>query len=420
MRYFLFVFLFSVITSLSTCKKDDPLVIPVVAGPNPSVLETVWSQASPYFSTKPIINSQGDVLVSEMFNSKERGEVFKLLDQYTGSIKWTWKDYFVLDEVFTSSMKVRIDDILIMTSGRYNYALNISTGQTVWRNSIDSLIGEPQIYKDEDGYIYKGFSSKSQSGVVYIFRAKYTTGDWELVCTYKDPHPIEGRFEVASIGVTPNSKGEKIVAFSIYTYYPYDPDSTKALIIGYNMATRSFDWVKNYRLALGEFSVFMYSNFKGMVYSFAANGLQYCIAAFDANTGQIAWQKKLPNYGVGLYMYKENVIVTSAAKSPVYCFNQQTGNLVWEQTYNEILPEKLYMFGFDFDDSKVYKHYLLSTQCDYLLVLNANNGALVFYDYAALPEGCLQNGLDVDEQRRVFYAEDRKRIVCYKLPKEMR
>lgn len=415
MKLIVLILTFLTCTSLSTCKKEPPEIPPYVQ-PNTSVLETVWSHNSPFYSTTPIKNSNGDILVSKMFNNTGKGEIFKLLDKNTGTIKWEWSDYLVPKEGFTTSIRTQINDVLVLSDGKRNYALNIMSGQTIWKNTFDSMSAEPQIYKDEDGYIYKGFSSNTTKSTVYIFRAMYNTGNWEWVCTYKDQNPIEGRFEIASIGVTKNSKKEKIVSFTIYTYYPNSQDSTKALIVGYNLATQSFEWEKNYRKDVGEFSVFMYTSYKDIVYAFSTYGSTYYLIAFDVNNGNISWQKQLPNFGVGIYFYKENLIVASNGESPTLCLNQLTGALQWQQSFSQFTAAQKSNLNFSFGDSKVFQKYFLSTQCDNLLVLDADNGSVLFYDKTALPEGCLQHGLAIDEERRVFYAEDRQRVLCYKLP----
>ncbi len=417
MRVLLMFFTVFISTGLSTCKKEPSIISPPPLYQSPtSVLETVWATSLEGYSINPMLNSNGDVLMSSMFNNLGKGEVIKLYDKNTGQLKWEWSDYFEPEEGFTNNLHVQIDDVLVLSAGKNNYALNMITGKTLWKNRIDSMSAEPQIYEDEDGYIYKGFRSYTQPATVYVFRAMYNTGNWEMVCTYTDKNPIPGRFEIASIGVTKNTKGEKVVALTIYTYYPDYKDSTKTLVVGYNLSTQTFDWEKNYRSLFAEFSVFMFSNYKGKVYAFAAGYGMWLLLAIDVNTGEIAWQKQLPDFGVGLDFYKDNLIVTCNGRSPVYCYDQNTGNLVWQQLFSQLPAEQKTELNFDFGETKVFKNYHLSTQCGRLLILDADKGSIVFYDYAALPEGCLQHGLAIDEQRRVFYVEDRLRALCYKLP----
>lgn len=418
MRILLVFYMVFISMGLSTCKKEPPITSdpPFYQSPS-SVLETVWKTPLEDFSINPMLNSNGDVLMSSMFNNTGKGEILKLFDKNTGQLKWEWYDYITPEEGFSDGLFIQRNDVLVLSAGKNNYALNMITGQTIWKNRIDSMGCYRQVFQDEDGYIYKGFYSYKQPATVYVFRAMYNTGNWELVCTYKDKNTLPGRFEISSLGITKNAKGEKIVAFTIYNYYhPDNRDSTKALIVGYNLSTRSFDWEKNYINHLSEFSVFMFTNYKGIVYAFAAAYGKWLLLAIDVNNGEIKWERTLPDFGVGMYFYKDNMIVTCSAKSPVVCLNQSTGVLQWEQTFGLIPPEKSTFLSFDFADSKVLKNYFLSTLCDKLLVLNADNGNVLFYERTALPEGCLQHGLAIDEQRRVFYVEDRLRALCYKLP----
>lgn len=161
----------------------------------------------------------------------------------------------------------------------------------------------------------------------------------------------------------------------------------------------------------------MFTNHQGIVYAFASGYFQTShLLAFDVNTGDIIWQKLLPDFGVDIDFYKENMIVTSNDKSAVYCLNQKTGNLVWEQPFAQMTTEQRSDLSFSFDESIIFKNYHLSTQGRRLLALNADNGEIVFFDHTTLPEGYLNNGIAVNEQKGVFYAVDGRRIICYKLP----
>jgi outer membrane protein assembly factor BamB len=106
----------------------------------------------------------------------------------------------------------------------------------------------------------------------------------------------------------------------------------------------------------------------------------------------------------------------SRGTDPVFSFNKETGALLWQSDFTE---EEKQFINFDFGDGVVFKNYLFSTECDNLLVLNLDNGNIVYNKKISLPNGCLQYGVAIDEARRVFYVQDRYRIICYKLPKEI-
>ena len=53
-------------------------------------------------------------------------------------------------------------------------------------------------------------------------------------------------------------------------------------------------------------------------------------------------------------------------------------------------------------------------------MLNLDNGSVVFNKQVALPEGCLQYGIAINEQKRWFYVQDRYNVLCYKLPVEVK
>lgn len=70
---------------------------------------------------------------------------------------------------------------------------------------------------------------------------------------------------------------------------------------------------------------------------------------------------------------------------------------------------------FEYGSDVVYKNYLISNLCK----LNLDNGHIVFNKQVALNEGCLQHGVVINQQRGVFYVEDRKFVNCFKLPNEI-
>jgi outer membrane protein assembly factor BamB len=141
------------------------------------------------------------------------------------------------------------------------------------------------------------------------------------------------------------------------------------------------------------------------------------LVAFNVKDGSVAWEKKLPNFGVGIYLYKNSIIPLCNGGNPVTAYDLNTGNVVWQQNFTD---DQLSNLNFDLSDSKVFKNYLLSTQCDHLLVLNLDNGSIVYFKDISLPNGCLQFGLEINEEKRCFYVQDRMSVVCYKLPDEVK
>jgi outer membrane protein assembly factor BamB len=420
-------FLLIILTS-SKCK-EEVIKPPPYTNPyfKPSVLDSIWRRELS-FSNNPILNSNNDVLMSAKYVGDPKGEVFKLFDGTSGKLKWEWADYFKPEENFNDESHTVINDVLVLCARNNTYALDMLTGQTIWKNKIDSISGSPQIYKDEDGYIYHGFSSKTQASTYYIFRTKYNEGNWELVCTFTDTLIVD-RIIGTSIACSKNGKGEKIMVFTLYLAYSDKGEyKTNAKICGYNIDTKQYDWKKDYTDKYSEFSVCKMLNSGNKVFTFcisAKNGGYTELIAIDVNDGSIIWNQELPEYGSSLFFYKNNLIVlsdfaTNTSECTALSFNQNTGVKVWESKFKSLNNVGLPSINFNFGSANVFKNYLFSTQGSNLLVLNLENGNIVFNKQVALPSGFLRDGIAINEQKRWFYVGDQVSVVCYKLPDEVK
>ncbi len=424
-KYNAIICLLFIVLCSSKCKEETTRPLP---NPNPwgyltPALDTLWT-APLGFGITPKFTSNKDVLMSEVFISKQ-GEKFKLFDGNTGKLKWEWADYFKVEEDFSGVKHIAINDALILCGRSATYALNMITGQTLWKHQIDSLSGEPRIFNDEDGYIYHGFSSKTENSTYYIFRTKYDEPKWELVCTFKDTLPVD-RVSATSIACSKNAKGEKIMVFTLYMDYTLNGNlKTVSKVCGYNLNTQQYDWIKDYSSQWGELNVCKMQSSNGKVFTFATKGPNGLLIAFDVNNGNIAWKQELPEYGTYLMLYKNSIVITSDYGSPtdkgfVISFDQSSGTKIWESILitENVMGKPSYQFGFD--ACNVFKNYLFSTHCSNLVVLNLDNGAIIFNKPVSLPQGCLQYGVAINEQKRCFYVQDRNKAICYKLPEEVK
>jgi outer membrane protein assembly factor BamB len=415
-KYYTVGYILFIILSSSKCKEEaSPLPNPNPWGYHTPALDTLWT-APLGFGITPKFTSNKDVLMSEVFTNAQ-GEKFKLFDGNTGKLKWEWADYLKVEESFSGGSHTVVNDALILCGRNATYALNMLTGQTLWKHLMDSMSGSPQIYKDEDGYIYHGFDGKNGS---YIFRTKYNEPKWELVCSYNDTF-IFDKYDITPLAFSQNNKAEKIMIFTLYLEYNANGKRmTKSRVCGYNLNSKQYEWKKDYTDKYYEFRVCKMASNAGKVFTFSVYQDKWYLTAINANDGSIAWDKTLPNFGVSMHLYKDNIVALSGGSSTVFCLNQNTGAVVWETPFVYKDDASYPNMNFAFDDANVFKNYLFSTQCDNLLVLNLDNGAIVFNKPVSLPQGCLQYGVAINEQKRCFYVQDRNKAICYKLPEEVK
>jgi outer membrane protein assembly factor BamB len=420
---FIYLIITAVILSSSTCKKEDPLDPPpsgVIDPSKPSELVLDWrsflaDNQQEAFSNNPILNSQQDILMSSLFNPDGR-EIFKLFDGKTGKLKWTWDDYLRNEEGFFNERHLVIGDHVILSAHNATYAFNMVTGQTVWKNYIDTMYGSPFIFKDESGYVYKTFSGEKGRYMVYVFRTRYDQLNWELVCSLKDSTESYTSFSSSALTATYNKNGDEVIIFTTYKYIgPGTPN--KAEVVCYNITQKKFDWIKDYSTRYTEFAVARIKSNQNRVFTFALKGPSFYLTSFDVNTGELLWENKLQDFGVGMFLYKNSIIVTCNNSTPVRSYYQSTGYMTWEQKFDATILPKL---NFDFGGSNLFKNYLFSTHCNNMLILSADNGAVVYFKQGAKDGGCLQNGVAINEMSRTFYVQDRKYVNCFKIPQEVK
>lgn len=407
-------FIFLSFLLFSNCKVKDNIVSPIVK-PNPFlVLDTLWTHTTNDYSCNPEMNSNMEVLMSQEFHQIE-GEKFSLFDPLTGNIKWQWQDYFLPELGFSDNNHLAYRDVMVLCARNRTYAFNMLTGKTIWRHSMDSMIGEPQIFLGKNGYIYHGFGAANHT--YKIFRTKYNEGKWELVSSYKDTMEYD-RMYTTGIAISENEKGEDIMVNTLYLAYMKNSKYTvNSIICGYNLSSNKFEWIKDYTKNYAEFNDCKIQSLGGFVYGFATYGQVRHLYAINANDGSISWDRVIPDLGVSLHIYNNSIIPICIGFHPVTSFDVKTGNIIWNQDFVGQITEDI---NFEFGDAKVFKHYLISTECDYLLVLDLDNGSVVYNKSVSIDQGCLQNGVVVNEEKRLLYVQDRYKVVCYKLPDEIK
>jgi len=404
-----------IVSTLNTQCKDE--MVKPISNTNSIngalALDTIWSRALP-FSINPILNGNGDILMSNQYDISSNNEVFKLFDGTTGELKWQWNDYFRTENDFNDERHTIINDELILCSHNATYALNILTGKTTWKHYMDTMYGEPFIFKDDDGYLYHGFKGEKGSYNYFIFRTKYNVLNWELLCTFHDSTNKFDNLTSLSLSVINNIKNEKVILYTLTSSGSVIPN---AKICCYNINKNKYDWIKDYSNKYAFFSTCKMLTTSQKAFGISINGATAFLTAINISDGTLVWEKTLPEWGVNLFLYNNNIVSICSGSSPIQCYDQNTGNLVWQQNFT---PTDLAKLNFTFGDANIFKNYLFSTQCKNLLVLNLDNGAVIYNKQVALPEGCLQYGVAINEQKRWFYVQDRNNVVCYKLPIEIK
>jgi outer membrane protein assembly factor BamB len=379
-------------------------------------LDTVWTKIINGYSNNPILNSNSDILMSRVVYASQN-EVFKLFDGKTGQLKWEWQDYYAIEEDFSYNKHLVFHDIVVLCARSNTYAFDMVTGKTVWKNSFIDMVGEPQIFAGKNEYAYQGYRNKIPDYQCHIYRTKYDKGNWEKVCTYEDSTKQFDVIYSSPIAFSNNSSGDELMVFTLFLYSSKNLDLHASKVCCFNLSTNQYEWIKDYSNKYYEFMVCKMQSNKGKVFTFATTGNNRFLVAINCIDGSIAWEQSIPDLGVGLHLYKDNIIPICNGKSPLTAYNQNTGAIVWSQNFeNQGLTDLNFAIG----DAIIYKNYLISTQGDNLLVVNMDGGGVLYKEKIALPQGYLQFGVAINEKERLLYVQDRLRVVCYKLPDEIK
>jgi outer membrane protein assembly factor BamB len=397
--------IFFIIIILVGCKTSserlNPLTIESMA------LDSLWSIPNGY-SIMPELHSE-NILVSWMF--REQGDIYRSLNKVTGKINWEWYDYFKPGNANHHIIK---NNILVIADGPRNYGVDLSSGHTIWRNQMPDHSAIAQIYFDGETYTYQTYIDDYD--VSKIFRTNIINGNRDLVLAISDTFESYSKTIISPLTITKNSKGENILIMSLYLRPKGGDQSAKNVVLCYSLDHNRYKWSKDYTNQYREFSFNGFKAIGGNTFIFADFMQKDYLLCLNNDDGSITWSNEIPNQGVSMHLVNGNIIALCNGRTAVNCFNQKTGKLVWTQTFSNMnMPDH----NFTFEDGTIFKNYLFSAQCDHLLVLDINNGLVKYYKNIALPNGCLQYGVAIDEAKRVFYVQDRYRIICYKLPKEI-
>jgi outer membrane protein assembly factor BamB len=407
--------LLSIFLSSTNCKREKTDSA-LMSKPKQGKLDLSWrSYLDPKkldaLNIDPVLNSNGDLLMSN-FSARSEREPMMLFDGVTGELKWKWDDYFRDEEAFWGKCHTVNNDILVLCSHNATYALNILTGQTVWKHFSQDKYGSPFVFKDDKGYVYHSFHGDLGDNTNYIYRTKFDVMNWELVCIIKDS--VNNKFErryIDNMCFSYNSKGEQLVIYELWKANSLDDPNT--VMACYNIDSKKYEWIKNYTDKFNNWGSPQMINDGTRIYTYIEYGSDYHLIAVNIANGIIEWDQNVPNYGVGLFMHNGTIISTCAIASPVICYNAKTGSIKWKQTLSsETLSENNFTFGSDC----VKGNYLFSTQCNNILVLELNSGSIVYYNQTSFDDGCFQHGVVVNSQKGVFYVGDGMYANCIKLP----
>jgi outer membrane protein assembly factor BamB len=405
------IFLLGQVLTLLACKSQKKIEFPAAL---PSVTyDTVWTIPASY-SIKPHLTKEGNVIYNGMFTADPNGESIFMVDGESGKKIFGWNNFLHSPSTISDNGVFFKDDKMVFCNGPRNYCINTINGSTIWRTQMLDHSASSSIYSDEIKYYYQAMSDANYR--VDIYKSEIESGRKEIEFSIYDSAKTHKELLISPIVVSKNIKNEDILILYVYYRAAINDYPPKTKIFCYNLSKKKIDWVEDFDDKMNEVQVSNFATKDNKTFLSGFYQKTWYVFCLDNDNGKIIWQQVLPNFCVGLHIYEDQVIAMSAGQSPITSFNIINGNPKWTTSF---FDEPYYDINFDFEDAIIFKNYLISTQGDYLLGLNIDNGKIICHKKMALPNSYMQYGIAINEEKRLFYVQDRFRILCYRLPKEI-
>ncbi|MDP3927593.1 MAG: hypothetical protein Q8R57_01085, partial [Bacteroidota bacterium] len=338
-----------------------------------SALDTIWRSEIQDGSITPIINSEGNVLSSKTFTNP-LGEVFELRDGKSGRLIWQWSDYLTPEFSYRGASIIFYKDVVVLSKSFRTYAFDAITGKTLWRDEQKGLFGDKSMAIDDDGFIYHSFKDIDQKNRnIYIWRTRFDNLKWEQVCVYSDTVD-NNKISSMNMVVAKNTKGEKLLVYTPVMFRTINGENRPmSKVVAYNINLKKIEWQVDYNPDISNIQFWntdMVVN-QDKIYVFAVSGTEYFLMVYKIEDGKLAFSQPLENYGVGLHFYKGIVIPLINGNTPVTAYDANTGVKKWTVDF---FDKSNHEINFDFYDSKLYKNFLISTQCSKMLAINLDIG----------------------------------------------
>jgi outer membrane protein assembly factor BamB len=258
------------------------------------------------------------------------------LDKAKGKLIWEWSDLLRDSyEHFDEDSNPLLGNILAMSTGSRNYAIDLSTGQTVWRNQTKPSVGNMSkhnsqvyridIYDPEDNGIYSE----------QIMEADISTGNWQKVFEVTGGDSLRQGLTVPTFYTNQEGDEEMIIGnTTIVENSPSKQRPDKGYIIPYLINYNKTKAVVNYIVQLSEPSLYAAIDWFPII----DNNKVYLlvdklIVCHDLGTGNRIWERKFDGNFLfsGALLDSGKIYANRDGSDPtLYCIDAATGSIIWE------------------------------------------------------------------------------------------
>ena len=351
-------------------------------------------------SMRPVIY-EDFVIYSRGFMESEDHAIIAY-NKKNGKKEWVWNDYF--DEYDRGLGPRRANyiynNVLVVTTGRDVYAIDVENGQTLWktREDYDGRV----VISGLDNTIFhvKYVLDETQSYVAYeyIAKADIYTGKWEEIVRINNTIGNNLNLNVKHPQVHINNQGDTILAFGYGTWH-FTLQEGHGYVSFYNTTTKELV-VKEYE-DINTVSNYIYD---GKYYT--GGGTLRC---FDLDTYELLWDTPTPN-GAGFPIVRDGVMFfNSEGLTPsIHAINPNTGQILWKTLTNgsgSLL---------DYKDGVIFY-----AGGGFMRAIQASDGQVLWKaespDYAANSDAFFEDIVTIDPETNKLYTGNYFNALCYQL-----
>jgi outer membrane protein assembly factor BamB len=256
-------------------------------------------------------------------------------DVNTGEVKWRWNDWYLSHRVVQIFYVWSSNDILVVSSGAYNYGIQIQSGQTLWRTTGDNRDESANFGATGIGtkYFFPALGTK-------IFVGDIFTGKEEELLNF--PRATGPRSPVPAITairdtmlIIPSVYGEAATNFKNKTYLT---------LFNFSRRQKVYDILQAQSDSL-EFNVMpdgLPVVSQNRIFSALGRGVQ----CNDLETGKLLWRTKTDaDFWLSGVIVCENSIVGNSSNGTLYCLNSENGTILWQIKTSGSTKTPFYMNG---------------------------------------------------------------------------
>ncbi|MAN03854.1 MAG: hypothetical protein CMI35_12265 [Owenweeksia sp.] len=395
---------------LSACRKNEPVPFPPDPGPEQK-LEYVWSQylrddsAATFYSIDPKLYDN-TVLFS---TSNGNSEVVKSFNKLTGELNWEWSDNSYQENFIYNENSLLINDILLLCTKQILYAVNASTGTTLWTHTWTWGYGDIYIYTDGE-FLYHRLLVENNGRDAYDAYIMRTPVDasapqWDTVWVdYADTH--SKRFK--SLNFFTRADGHKMMVGVVDAAGIEDGVSGKTSLFLYDLTADSLVYYRDNAMPHGAFFNPLQLD-QDKVYVLGGWGVH----AFDLQTGEEVWTYQHapagdPNrsFASGDFALYEGKLVVKNRDGIMLSLDASDGSEIWRISESGSVMEGRF---------RIYKDKAFYTSGNDLMIVDLRVGKLLIKEDP--PTGNWAEGtIAIDETEQLLYYNDRGTAYCAKIP----